>query len=93
MTADTPQEATGSQAGRRLIGKDVGLTIRATAAAGKLMQARAPRVPWWYFALTGVVITAVLGLLLSHGVGWPVQIGVIMLVLLGLMVVVRRDRM
>ena len=24
MTADTPQEATGSQAGRRLSGKDVG---------------------------------------------------------------------
>lgn len=57
------------------------------------MEATAPRVPWWYFALTGLAITAVLGLLLSCGVGWPVQVGAVVLLLLGLLAVIRRRQL
>ena len=56
------------------------------------MEATAPRVPWWYFALMGLAMTAALGLLLSYGVGWPVQIGALMLLLLGFMAVIHRRR-
>lgn len=59
----------------------------------ELMEATAPRVPWWYFALTALAVTAVLGLLLSCGVGWPLQIGAVMLLLLGLLAVIRRSRL
>ena len=58
----------------------------------EMMEATAPRVPWWYVALAGVAITSMLGVLLSYGVGWPVQLGVVMLLLLGLQAVIRRTR-
>ena len=57
------------------------------------MEATAPRVPWWYFALTGLAIAAVIGLLLSRGAGWPEQIGAVMVLLLGLLAVIRRSRL
>lgn len=56
------------------------------------MESTAPRVPWWGLALTGLAVSAVLGLLLSGGARWPVQIGAVMLLLLGLLVVIRRSR-
>lgn len=56
------------------------------------MESTAPRVPWWDLALTGLAAFAVLGLLLSGGARWPVQIGAVMLLLLGLLVVIRRSR-
>ncbi|MBX3464743.1 MAG: hypothetical protein KF830_16355 [Planctomycetes bacterium] len=59
----------------------------------RTMEANRTRVPWWYFALTGLAIAAVLGLLLSRGAGWPVQIGAVMVLLLGLLVVIRRSRL
>jgi len=56
------------------------------------MEATAPRVPWWYFALFAVVMTAFVGTLMALGFGWPVQIGSCMLLLLGLLAVIRRGR-
>ena len=57
------------------------------------MEAPAPRVPWWYFALSGLAIAVVLGLLLSRGAGLPVQIGSVMVLLLGLLAAIRRSRL
>lgn len=56
------------------------------------MEAIAPRVPWWYFALAAVVMTAALGALIGYGFGRPLQVGVVLFVLLALITFVRRAR-
>ncbi|HEX6811804.1 MAG TPA: hypothetical protein VF384_09305 [Planctomycetota bacterium] len=53
------------------------------------MEATAPSVPWWSFALTGLVVLACLGLLTDNGYPWSVQVVSIMLVVGGLSALVR----
>ncbi|HZN41601.1 MAG TPA: hypothetical protein VFD82_22540 [Planctomycetota bacterium] len=56
------------------------------------METTSPRVPWWHFALTGLAIVVVLGMLLSYAIGWLVQIAAVLLLLVGLVAVVNRRR-
>lgn len=55
------------------------------------MEATAPPiVPWWYFAVTALAMTACLFVLKTYGYPWSVQMLSLMLVLGGFMIAVRR---
>ena len=56
------------------------------------METTSPQVPWWHFALAGLVMVVVLGTLLSYAIGWLVQIAVVLLLLVGVVAFMRRRR-
>jgi len=56
------------------------------------MHAIAPRTPWWSVVALALLITVTLGVLHALGIGWPLRLGAVVVLVLGFAASVRRCR-